>query len=255
MLSKEQLIEISKFTRLKPHQQEKQYTQTVLLSSIYSILSNELVFKGGTAIFFCHGLNRFSEDLDFTVLKPIDLKKLLVKLEKDLGYLGMPKRIGKINENKISLSFKVGAEGPLYSTESSRCFVDIEISKRENVENFEVVEIKPIYPDMLPFTVCVMKKEEILAEKVRAISKRNYARDVFDFYFLIKKGVKLDINLVNKKLKYYDESFNKKEFLKKVNEKEEKWESELKALVIGELPEFKDVKNTIKSIFEEEEVK
>jgi len=249
MLSKEQLFEISEFTRLKPHQQEKHYIQTVLLSSLYSILSKELVFKGGTALFFCYGLNRFSEDLDFTVVQPIDLKKLLATLDKDLEYLGMPKRIGKINENMISLSFKVGAEGPLYSREISRCFVDVEISKRENVEHFDVVEIKPFYPDILPFTICIMKKEEILAEKIRAIMTRNYARDIYDSYFLLHQGVAVDLHLINKKLSYYHKHFNKEEFLRKVHEKKENWESELKPLIIGELPPFKDVAKKIKSIF------
>jgi hypothetical protein len=46
-------------------------------------------------------------------------------------------------------------------------------------------------------------------------------------------------------LNYYNERFNKAEFLRRVNEKNEKWESELKPLIIGELPKFKDVKNTI----------
>ena len=245
MLNKEQLLDISKFTRLKLHQQEKHYIQTLVLSSLYASVSSELVFKGGTALLFFYGLNRFSEDLDFTVVKDVDLKKLCENVEQSLAYVGMPKRIGQKKDTAVSFSFKVGAEGPLYDKEISRCFVDVEISKREIVEHFETKEVRSIYPDILPFTVCVMKQEEIVAEKIRAILKRNYARDVYDLHFLLRRGCIIDSSLVQKKMEFYHEVFKKAEFLKKVDEKKSVWESELKSFVIGELPTFSDVKKVI----------
>lgn len=248
MLSKEELKEISGVTRLKLHQQEKHYIQTIVLNSIYSSLSDELVFKGGTALFFCFGLNRFSEDLDFTMRKEIDVKKLKERISSDLELLGVGNRVGKVKEGEISVSFKIGAEGPLYSKEIERCFVSIELSKREGVENFEVKEIRPIYPDIPPFTVCIMKKEEILAEKIRAMLTRNYARDIYDFYFLAKQNTKTDFELVNKKLSYYNKKFSKNEFLKRVYEQEKLWETELRPLVIGNIPKFSEVKKLVKSI-------
>lgn len=249
MLNKEELKDISRATRLKLHQQEKHYIQTIVLNSIYSSLSNELVFKGGTALFFCFGLNRFSEDLDFTMQKEINIEKLKERIKKDLELWGIKNKISEVKENKISVSFKIGAEGPLYSKEIERCFVNIEISKREEVENFEVKEIKTIYPDIFPFTICIMKKEEVLAEKIRTILTRNYVRDLYDFYFLIKQNTRVDFELVNKKLFYYNKKFDKHEFLKKIDEMEEIWESELKPFIIGNFPQFLEVKKTIKNIF------
>ena len=245
MLNKEQLLDISKFTRFKLHQQEKHYIQTLVLSSLYASVSSELVFKGGTALLFFYGLNRFSEDLDFTVVKDVDLKKLCENVEQSLAYVGMPKRIGQKKDTAVSFSFKVGAEGPLYDKEISRCFVDVEISKREIVEHFETKEVRSIYPDILPFTVCVMKQEEIVAEKIRAILKRNYARDVYDLHFLLNQGSSINIALVHKKLKFYGEQFDKEKFIKKVDEKKDVWESELQSFVIGEIPKFGDVKKAV----------
>jgi len=49
-----------------------------------------------------------------------------------------------------------------------------------------------------------MKKEEILAEKVRAMSIRRRARDLYDIAFLLKKGVSMEYELINKKLSYYN---------------------------------------------------
>ena len=44
---------------------EKDYFQELILLGI-SREAPELVFKGGTALYKMHGLNRFSEDLDFS---------------------------------------------------------------------------------------------------------------------------------------------------------------------------------------------
>ncbi len=57
------MIEIAKLNRLRPWQQEKHYIQSLILNSLSEL---PLVFKGGTYLWFFHGLKRFSEDLDFT---------------------------------------------------------------------------------------------------------------------------------------------------------------------------------------------
>ena len=63
MIDKNELIEIAKLMGLKPWQQEKPYIQYLTLNSI---AEEPLVFKGGTYLWFADGLDRFSEDLDFT---------------------------------------------------------------------------------------------------------------------------------------------------------------------------------------------
>lgn len=249
MLTKEELKDIARLSRLKVHQQEKHYIQTLVLSSLYSALSDELVFKGGTALFFCYGLNRFSEDLDFTMVKETPIERARDRIAHDLSLLGVRNRISEIETAPVSVSFKIGTEGPLFTKEIERCFVNIEISKREAVEGFEVKEIKPVYPDTLPFTVCIMKQEEILAEKIRAVLMRNYARDIYDLHFLINQNIPLRFDVVARKLLYYKKQFSKEEFLKRVYDREAIWEAELKPLVIGKLPPFEEVKQRIQELF------
>ena len=41
--------------------------------SISNHTKNELVFKGGTCLYKFYKFNRFSEDIDFSALSPIDL--------------------------------------------------------------------------------------------------------------------------------------------------------------------------------------
>ena len=76
MITAEEIIRFAKVNRLKPHQQEKHYLQTATLAGVYTAVADELVFKGGTALFFFYGLDRFSEDLDFTRIKYYDQDKL-----------------------------------------------------------------------------------------------------------------------------------------------------------------------------------
>lgn len=250
MIPKEDLIRIARLNGLKAFQQEKHYIQTMVLRSIYST-TNDLAFKGGTCLWLFHGLNRFSEDLDFTMRmgKEMELKNLPAEVEKDLELYGIDSEIRVINDNEISFSFRIGAKGPLFTREIERSFVRIEISKRENIiKKLDVLELDANYMDILPFFVVLMNKDEILAEKVRAILTRNRARDVYDLWFLLKKGARFDLNLINEKLKYYNRLFEKVVFMERVRGMEQYWESELKPLVIGRLPHFEAVYRNVEEM-------
>ncbi|MGQ9787930.1 MAG: nucleotidyl transferase AbiEii/AbiGii toxin family protein [Candidatus Hadarchaeaceae archaeon] len=247
MLTKEELIEISKATGLKPHQQEKHYVQTLALRFIYSEIGTELIFKGGTALWFFHGLNRFSNDLDFTLVEEVNLDVLVKRLRVNFELLNFSLTVKKVKDDETSFSFRIGVEGPLFTKEIERCFVSFEISKRERViESPQTIEVDPPYPDVLPFTVPVMGLEEISAENVRAILTRNYARDLYDLWFLVrKKRVEVRRDLVGEKLRYYGKKFAMGEFREKLEERKGYWESELKPLILGTLPDFKTVEREV----------
>jgi predicted nucleotidyltransferase component of viral defense system len=246
MLTREELIEISRATGLKPFQQEKHYVQTLALRLIYSEIATELVFRGGTALWFFHGLNRFSNDLDFTVTGEVDLERLMENVRRGFAALNFPIHVKKTGDDRVSFSFRIGVEGPLFTREIERCFVGFEISRRERVIKApRTVEVDPPYPDILPFTVFVMDPEEICAEKVRAILTRNYARDLYDLWFLLRKNVRARKDLVDEKLSYYGKKFEIGEFRQRLEKMEEYWESELKPLILGRLPDFKTVEREV----------
>lgn len=245
MILKEDLIRLAKLNGLKVFQQEKHYIQTLVLRSIYAT-TNELAFKGGTSLWFFHGLNRFSEDLDFTFMlrkgKRKRLRNLPMAVKKDLEVYGIDSEIQILNDGEISFSFRVGAKGPLFTKEIERSFVRVEISKREEVKKKpDVIELDANYTDILPFFVVMMNTEEIMAEKVRAILTRNRARDIYDLWFLLRKGIRFDLSLANEKLRYYDKVFEKDVCIERIKGKEDYWQSELKPLVIGTLPRFEEV--------------
>jgi hypothetical protein len=245
MLSKEEIKLLAKYNNLSTYQQEMQYIQSILLN----ILSDELlIFKGGTYLWFFHGLNRFSEDIDFTIdsenIKSKDLKKyslfLIKSIEKKLWlFLTIKSKIKIINFGNYGFSLKVSVEGPLYSNGKGKCAVKIDISAREYIllkpESKKLEDLNYKLPIKY---IKGMNIKEVCAEKVRAIFTREQARDVYDLWFLLTiKDVKLDLDLLNKKLKYYDLKFTKKEFIKKLKDKKEYF-SELKNLIFEDLNSF-----------------
>ncbi|OIO23594.1 hypothetical protein AUJ65_03425 [Candidatus Micrarchaeota archaeon CG1_02_51_15] len=244
MISGEELRRLAKANGLLPHQQEKHYMQTAVLYAIYSRIADELVFKGGTALFFFYGLGRFSEDLDFTATAKVDYSQLANSITSTLGVLGIRNEV-KEKKPLAGRNIKIKAEGPLYRGGLSQAIVDMDVSERNDVVlKPEVKEVVPIYDDLRPFSVPVMNREEIAAEKIRAILKRVKARDLYDLAFLIKKGVNLDSGLVNEKMRFYGEQFDKLTFANKVAGLESVWVPELTGLM-KTVPPFKEVADPV----------
>ena len=109
---------------LRPWQQEKHYVQSLILG----ILSDfPLVFKGGTYLWFFHGLRRFSEDLDFTSSGKIR-KEVPAVVSRNLTFFGLENELKIMNGNGKGLSFRIMANCPLNTSDRDRCVVYVEIS-------------------------------------------------------------------------------------------------------------------------------
>lgn len=254
MLSKNELLKIAKIRNIKPFQQEKHYLQTLILN----ILSDfPLVFKGGTYLWFFHSLDRFSTDLDFTFNLSINdskysdvdaLSKDIIKVVTERLYLleGIESNIKVITKNDFSLSLKVKSKGPLYTTKNSFCFVDIDISLREEIleKTIPFSLDFPFYNLPIKIVRCLDLKE-VLAEKIRAIYTRKKGRDIYDIYFLIsRKKLIIDkeiIKLVNIKLKYNNKeklTFNIKTFKERINSLEDYFIKDMYEINFSEIKKF-----------------
>jgi predicted nucleotidyltransferase component of viral defense system len=214
-----------------------------VLNALYD---EQLVFKGGTYLWFFYGLPRFSEDLDFTTISKVN-GNISEKVSKGLSLLGVANEARVESNDKNSFSFKIMAHGPLYSSQNSRCVVYVEISKRENVLNETLPAKLDLQEYQLPVRILMgMNLDEVAAEKVRAIMSRNKARDAYDLYYLIKeKKVKFDKEIVDKKLEYIGKRFLLADFRAALGEKGRTFEKELTNLVFRLPPRFEEVKSAI----------
>jgi len=241
MITKEELRDYAKRSSLNLGQAEKDYFQNIILFILYQNYGKDIVFKGGTALKKCFGLDRFSEDLDFTCLNKINIKKLddglkRFKIEFELN--------SKNYENGLKIILRI--KGPLYiGIRQSLCKFIIDFSYRENIIlKPEIKTIGRFMEETPSFDVFVMQEKEILAEKIRAIQTRTKARDAYDLWFLLKKGIAFDKKLVKEKLKFYKQEWDTKLFKKMINMKKSIWNTELNPLVKN-VPNFDEVRKYI----------
>jgi len=182
----------------------REYLQLLFLKNIYALKkSGRLFFKGGTAVRFLLGGFRFSEDLDFTAG---------LSREETAGLV-----LGAVNSlnKEVEIQFKPEKDfpqsysGKIYQRLDEFNFpltIKVEISLREEVFSSDTRYIETVFP-LSPYPLAVvMGFEEMLAEKIRALLTRNKGRDIFDLWFFLSKGVKINWELVNKKMALYQKT-------------------------------------------------
>ncbi len=242
--------ELKKIAKLKGHKSmgnaEKDYLLDIVLLSISKNTKDELIFKGGTCLYKFYKLNRFSEDIDFTLKKELNIDSLIKKIIIDMASFGVDANT-KINKKIFNtVTAVIRAKGPLYQgSPQSYASVRIDINLKSSISTEPLLaNYTSLYPDIPSFSLLLMQEKEILAEKTRAIISRNKARDVYDFWFLLKKGTEFDLKLVKEKLEYYKQKWDIKDFRKKLGIKEKIWKTELGPLITI-VPDFKEVKKYI----------
>ena len=176
--------------------------------------SDKLIFKGGTALRLLFESNRFSEDLDFTTtLEVADITFLVQKAVKLLN-LEMPDLTIKDLKTLIGISKKLYLSTPITPQPLT---IKLDFSQRESVFHVKSGIIKTILPISSTVIIKYLDPKEVLAEKCRAIMNREKGRDIYDLWYLLHKGIKLDVELIQKKLNYYQETYAKKILMEKVS--------------------------------------
>ncbi len=239
-------------------QLEKDYLVNLMLK-VFSInkISTDTEFKGGTALYMFHSLDRFSEDLDFTytgkdtgIASHIDsflvpvLKdfKLSYVISKNKGNVLVKDPDGRIYGMRTELF----VDGPLFATTGVRHKLKLDISFRnDTIMEPEPARMTSKYADIGTILLPKMRIEEMLAEKFSAIVERTKARDLYDAYFMIKfKGMKYNQELVMEKMRKRGENFDRNLLERKIKTfKESLWREELSSLLkaLPKLPEVKSM--------------
>lgn len=202
MLTKKQLRDMHS-EDVPLHILELDYIQSIMLKHIF-LKDDDLVFKGGTCLRKVHGLNRFSEVLDFNIIKG-DPRTHLKEGIKGLGKTGIEAEISHFDDKKDVVLAKIRYEGPLYrGTELSKGSLQIDISKHDIYQDPSWDTIIEGYSDVGTYSIMSMEEEEILSEKFRSLVERDMPRDLYDIWFLFEKGIDLDQDILEKKFEELD---------------------------------------------------
>ena len=240
MMRKEELGPIAEAKGISLRNAERDYLLDLCLHAISS-LRDDLAFKGGTALYKFHNLNRFSEDLDFTQnAKRLDPERLIARMARECALIGINSHIGPVERYQKELNASISFNGPLYDgSKQSMARVSINISLRERPVSMKPLFYTSPYREIPSFEMYVLAPEELLAEKIRAVMTREKARDVYDVWFLLRKGTALDMGLVERKLRICKVHFTRGAFEGSVLSKASMWKKDLGPLIIGRLPDFK----------------
>ncbi len=170
-----------------------------------STIGYYLGFKGGTMLYFFYGLDRFSVDLDFDLLKIEKAEDIYKELKNIL------QKYGKIKD-EMDKNFTMYF---LLDYEKNEKNIKIEISKRPaNLKGYE-------WKNFYGVDVQTMKIEDAFANKLVATTQRKGVanRDFYDIYFLIKKGFSFNEKIISKKTGEDSASYLRKisKFLEKYN--------------------------------------
>jgi|SRR3989344_3753808 len=201
MINKEQLQNIAQKTNLPLYQQEKDYLLKLFLFYYYNRFQ-DAVFKGGTCLKYLLGIPRFSEDLDFNISRPAKFKEQVRVILQDFQKIAITVFFLKEEIFEKSYTCELGFHGPLY-LDSAQTQNKFRIDAGDRIGTFLKPEWKLIhseYPETEEnFLVLTMNIEEMLVEKLIALTQRSKGRDLYDIWFIINSGIALNQKLLQKK--------------------------------------------------------
>lgn len=210
----------------------KEIIQEIVLSGLSrGGFFSEAAFYGGTALRIFYKLDRFSEDLDFALLKPnkdFDLSKYFIYIEKELKAYGLNLEINSkqksINSNITSAFLKGDTLEHILKFFPNKTEHKYDALLKDIKIKLEV-DINPpsgaIYEEQYkllpsPHQIKLYDKESLLAGKIHAIlcrgwSTRTKGRDLYDYVFFLANDTKVNIELIKNKLiesKYIENASN-----------------------------------------------
>lgn len=215
MITKEQIYFLAKKNKIGETIIFREYLQLFFLSELCSKKeSKDIFFKGGTALHLIYKAPRFSEDLDFTT--ELKERQFLDFIREFFDVLSKKETV-KFKEKKTLAGRRflltVAPTVLPYKT-----FINLDFSFREKVLQPQKSIIETDYPVLFTSYIYHLSKDEIFAEKIRAVLTRTKSRDLYDLWYLISQGAGLNKELVRKKLKYYHlENISRKKILEKIN--------------------------------------
>jgi predicted nucleotidyltransferase component of viral defense system len=143
----------------------------------------QIVFGGGTMLRLCHGLERFSVDLDFWVIKDLELEFFENMKAYLAGYYDLKDGAKKF----YTILFEL--RSPDYPRS-----LKLEIRKEVKKIHVEQVIAYSKYANTQVFLKAV-SLSDMMESKLEAFLDRQEIRDVFDMEFLFKRGVSLEASV------------------------------------------------------------
>ena len=204
--------------------------QQIILAGLYNGgFFNEAAFYGGTCLRIFHGLQRFSEDMDFSLLAPnedFDFTKYFQPIIDQFALVDRNveiKKKDKKNFGKVESAFlkdNTDVYDITFQTEKS-IKIKIEVDTQPPM-SFHTEQKLLLLPESFMtrcFTLPCLYAGKMHALVYRAWKKRVKGRDWYDFEWYVRHNVPLNFtHLHERALQFNNEDITKESFLEKLNE-------------------------------------
>ena len=211
MISKSELQRLANREKIALGVLEKDYVLTDVLKALsrVKLLSDLLVFKGGTALRKVYFTDwRYSEDLDFTAKHDLKEEELRQSLDEWYSQVAQTSQIRLATKMLYKPNgyarIRVQFTGPL--AYPGMIFMDLSFDEPLCLDpERKRILAKPFLSE--GHTVFAYPLEELLAEKIRSLLERGKSRDYYDVWRLLKEksseiGFELLGEVLGKKLKH-----------------------------------------------------
>lgn len=199
------------------------FQEITLLALCRGQFFNRAAFYGGTALRILYGLNRFSEDLDFSLLQKDDdftLEKYFHFIKDEFDSLGIEIELKRKENKKIITNI----ESAFLKTDTSIHSLEVNTDDlRKSIGNFTTnkqikikIEVDTNPPQkfqtesktlLMPvtFQVVTMTLPNLYAGKMHAVLCRNWktrvkGRDWYDFEWYVKNNTPLNMNHLQERM-------------------------------------------------------
>lgn len=205
--------------------------QQIILAGLYNGgFFNEAAFYGGTCLRIFHGLRRFSEDMDFSLLAQndrFDFTQYFQPIIDQFAMVGREveiKRKDKKNFGKVESAFlkdNTDVYDITFQTEKSiKIKIEVDIQPPLNFNTEQKLLLLP-----QSFMTRCFTLPDLFAGKMHALVYRTWknrvkGRDWYDFEWYVRHSVPLDfVHLHERALQFNQEDITKESFMTKLNDR------------------------------------
>lgn len=201
----------------------KEVLQEVVLAGLSKTdFFTHAAFYGGTALRIFYGMDRFSEDLDFTLLvsdDDFDMSKYFKPISDVVNSLGLNFEVSKkdktLNSNIDSAFIKGNTKETLITIYPSSSDSRYIIHNEKTIIKFEVDVNPPLYANTeikfrllpFPYQVRVYDESSLFAGKIHAVIARSWknrikGRDLYDYVYYLSLETKVNLKHLEARLKH-----------------------------------------------------
>ncbi len=171
----------------------REYFQHLFLSQLYRLeKADNLLFKGGTALRVIYGSPRFSEDLDFSIFRVEQyiqkkfIEDLFATVLAEIENTGIKVELGP-KPGRTAEGYYGDATFHIYDYQPISVSINISARNGRDIKG----EIDSVANDFVStYNVFHLPQEVLVDEKIfDALLRRGKARDFYDLYFIMRKGL------------------------------------------------------------------